>query len=154
MARHHTEHRCERVVFSRSVAGPVGAPTGTGTPARIQIDYQYEFGFFGDTRVHGYQSDKVKAERAYLAHATYGFELSELLRVDGIIDLAWATDEAAGLDNELLAGVGVAGTFVGPWQTLVNVDLGVAVEGPDDGVTAWVVFLKLLDWQWLEGWLE
>ncbi|HUO87051.1 MAG TPA: hypothetical protein VM617_06645, partial [Thermoanaerobaculia bacterium] len=36
---------------------------------------KYGFGFFGDTRVHGYQSGKVRAERAYLAHASYGFEI-------------------------------------------------------------------------------
>jgi hypothetical protein len=32
---------------------------------------------------------------------------------------------------------------VGPWQTLVNVDLGVPVAGPDDGFVAYLVFLKL-----------
>lgn len=130
----------------------------------LEIDYvdgqdldrfsKYGFGRFGDTRVHGFQSDKVRAERAYLLHASYGFELNELLRLDGIVDVASATDEAAGLDNELLVGLGVQGTFVGPWQTVVNIDLGVPVEGPDDGFTAWLVFLKLVEWDWLERWLE
>lgn len=107
---------------------------------------KYEFGFFSDVRVHGYQSDAVRAERAAALHASYGFELSELLRVDALADVAWATDEISGLDREMLAGVGIAGTFVGPWQTLVNLDLGVAVDGPDDGVSVFLVFLKLLDW--------
>lgn len=115
---------------------------------------KYGFGRFGDTRVHGFQSDKVRAQRAYLLHASYGFELNELLRLDGIVDVASATDEAAGLDDELLVGLGLQGTLVGPWQTLVNVDVGVPVEGPDDGFTAWVVFLKLVEWEWLERWLE
>jgi hypothetical protein len=104
---------------------------------------KYGFGFFGDTRVHGYQSGRVRAERAYVAHASYGFEIGQLFRLDALADVAWATDEETGLDNEVLAGVGVAGTFVGPWQTLVNVDLGVPVAGPDDGFVAYLVFLKL-----------
>ena len=75
---------------------------------------KYQFGFFGGTRVHGYQIDKVRAEEAYAAHVTYGFELGKLLRLDGVGDAAWATDETSGLDNELLAGVGVAGYLHGP----------------------------------------
>jgi hypothetical protein len=104
---------------------------------------KYGFGFFGDTRVHGYQSNRVRAESAWAVHGSYGFEVGELLRLDALGDVAWATDEESGLDGEVLAGVGVAGTFVGPWQTLVNVDLGVPVAGPDDGFVAYLVFLKL-----------
>ena len=32
---------------------------------------------------------------------------------------------------------------MGPWQTIVNLDLGVAVAGPDDGVSLFLTFLKL-----------
>ncbi|MEO7793953.1 MAG: hypothetical protein ABIV06_04210 [Thermoanaerobaculia bacterium] len=104
---------------------------------------KYQFGFFGGTRVHGYQIGKVRAEEAYAAHASYGFELGSLLRLDGVVDAAWATDKPSGLDNELLAGVGVSGTFMGPWETIVNMDIGTPVAGPDDGLVAYVVFLKL-----------
>jgi hemolysin activation/secretion protein len=104
---------------------------------------KYQFGFFGGTRVHGYQSNRVRAEEAWAAHMTYGFEVGELLRLDAVGDVAWATDEATGLDRELLGGVGLAGTFIGPWQTVVNLDVGVPVAGPDDGFVLYVVFLKL-----------
>ncbi|MEO8277591.1 MAG: hypothetical protein ABI639_15365 [Thermoanaerobaculia bacterium] len=104
---------------------------------------KYQFGFFGSARVHGYQIGKVRAEEAELAHVTYGFELGELLRIDAVADAAWATDKASGLDNELLAGVGIAGTFMGPWETLINLDIGTPVAGPDDGLVAYIVFLKL-----------
>lgn len=106
---------------------------------------KYGFGFFGDTRVHGYRSGRVRAERAVVTHASYGFEIGQLLRLDAQADVAWASDEASGLEEELLAGVGLAGTFVGPWQTVVNLDVGTPVAGPDDGVVAYVVFLKLFD---------
>ena len=106
---------------------------------------KYQFGFFGANRVHGYQIGKVRAEKGYAAHLTYGFELGQLLRLDAVGDAAWATDRAAGLDNELLAGVGVQGTFMGPWETLVSVDVGTPVKGPDTGVVAYLVFLKMFD---------
>ena len=104
---------------------------------------KYQFGFFGGNRVHGYQIGKVRAEEAYAAHVTYGFEVGKLIRFDAVGDAAWATDETSGLDNELLAGLGVQGTFMGPWETIIQVDLGAPVSGPDDGFVAYLVFLKL-----------
>lgn len=101
------------------------------------------FGFFGGTRVHGYTSSRVRAEEAVAAHLSYGFGVGEGLRLDAVADFAWATDAASGLDNEMLAGLGIAGTFLGPWQTIVNIDLGVPVAGPDDGFVVYLVFLKL-----------
>jgi hypothetical protein len=104
---------------------------------------KYEFGYFSDVRVHGYTSDKVRAERAIATHLLYGFDLGEALRLSLIGDAAWATDEATGLDNEFLAGIGIEGSFIGPWNTIVNVDLGRAVAGPDDSFSVFVAFLKL-----------
>jgi hypothetical protein len=115
---------------------------------------KYGFGFFGSTRVHGYQSNRVRAEEVYAGHLSYGFDIGEVFRIDALVDAAWATDEATGLDNELLAGVGLQGSFIGPWQTVMSIDLGVPVEGPDDGFVAYVVFLKLFEWQRLERWLD
>jgi hypothetical protein len=104
---------------------------------------KYQFGFFGASRVHGYSSSRVRAEEASLAHLSYGIGVGEVVRLDLVADGAWATDEESGLEDELLAGVGLAGSFMGPWQTVVQVDLGVPVAGPDDGFVAYLVFLKL-----------
>ncbi|MFQ5348835.1 MAG: hypothetical protein ACE5EG_00165 [Thermoanaerobaculia bacterium] len=104
---------------------------------------KYDFGFFSDVTVHGYQSGKVRAEEALAAHLTYGFDVGGVFRLDLVGDAAWATDTASGLDNELLAGVGLVGTVIGPWQTVINVDIGAAVDGPDDGFTAFLAVLKL-----------
>jgi hypothetical protein len=104
---------------------------------------KYQFGFFGAGRVHGYQSGRVRASEAWASHLSYGFGIGDTFRIDAVGDAAWATDDESGLENELLAGVGVAGTFMGPWQTVVNLDVGVPVAGPDDGFTLYVVFLKL-----------
>ncbi len=104
---------------------------------------KYQFGFFGGTRVHGYQSNSVRATTIYAGHGSYGFEIGEAFRVDAVADAALATDRENGLQNELLGGVGIAGTFIGPWQTVVNLDIGTPVAGPDHGFTLYLVFLKL-----------
>jgi hypothetical protein len=104
---------------------------------------KYEFGYFSDVRVHGYRSDRVRAEEAWATHLSYGFDIGSVFRVDAVGDVALATDELAGLEEELLAGAGIVGTFVGPWRTIVNLDVGVPVAGPDSGFSAFIAFLKL-----------
>jgi hypothetical protein len=104
---------------------------------------KYQFGFFGGTRVHGYQSNSARASEVFAGHASYGFEIGEAFRLEGIADAALATDEITGLKNELLAGLGLQGTFIGPWQTVVNLDVGTPVAGPDSGFVLYLVFLKL-----------
>ena len=106
---------------------------------------KYDFEYFGDPRVAGYQRGLVTASSGDAAHLTFGVSLAEVLRVELRGDAAWATDRATGLDDELLAGLSLNGTVVGPWQTIVNFDLGVPVSGPADGVTVFVAFLKLFD---------
>ena len=104
---------------------------------------KYELGFFSDVRVRGYESNRIRAERAFSSTMSYGLEMGELFRLQGLADAAWVTDEASGLENEFASGVGIAGTVIGPWQTIVRMDLGKAVAGPDDSFTVFVTFLKL-----------
>ena len=85
----------------------------------------------------------IRAEEAYAAHAFFGFNMGELFQLKLLGDAAWVTDEATGLDQELLGGVGISGTVVGPWRTIINLEIGKAVAGPDDGFTAFIAFLKL-----------
>ena len=106
---------------------------------------KYQFGYFSDTRIRGYQSDKIRAETAYAAHLSYGVDLGEVFRIELLADGALATDQATGLDNEFLGGVGIAGTFIGPWDTIINLDLGKAVAGPDDGYSVFLSILKLFN---------
>jgi hypothetical protein len=122
----------------------------------VELDYlggedldrfsKYEFGFFGSTRVKGVSGSAVRAEEAWLAHVEYGFEVGQLFRLNASLDGALVTDEASGFDQEPLVGIGLGGTVMGPWETIVNFDVGTPLEGPDDGVVLYVVFLKLFDW--------
>jgi len=104
---------------------------------------KYGFGPFSDIRVRGYRSGLVRAEQAWATHLSYGFNLGEIFQLNLLADAAWASDIATGLDNELLVGLGIAGTFIAPWSTLINIDIGKAVAGPDDGFTAFIAILKL-----------
>ena len=104
---------------------------------------KYEFGYFSGVRVHGYRSDRVRAEEVWATHLSYGFDIGSIFRIDLVGDAVLASDELSGLEEELLAGVGVVGTFVGPWRTIVNLDVGVPVAGPDSGFSAFIAFLKL-----------
>lgn len=109
------------------------------------LDRFSKFGFdtFGDSQVAGYQKGLVTAESADVIHLSFGFNLAELVKLEIRGDAAWATDEATGLDQDLLAGISLNGTLVGPWQTVVNFDIGVPVEGPADDFTLSLVVLKL-----------
>lgn len=104
---------------------------------------KFQFGPFSDVVVRGYRSELIRAEEAWVTHLNYGFNLGEIFQLKVLGDAAWATDEATRLDREFLAGIGVSGTFVGPWRTIVNLEVGKAVAGPDDGFTALIAFLKL-----------
>ncbi len=106
---------------------------------------KYDFSTFADTEVAGYQRGLITATEASGAHLGYGFNLAEAMRIELRGDAMWASDEATGLDRELLAGVSFNGTVIGPWQTIVNFDIGVPVSGPGDGFTATIAFLKLFN---------
>ena len=106
---------------------------------------KYQFGFFSDIRVHGYRQDKIRATDALAAHLSYGFDIGEVFRLDLVGDVASVNDDATGLVDQMLAGVGLVGTVLGPWQTIINIDVGVPVAGPEDGVSAFVAVLRLFN---------
>ena len=104
----------------------------------------YDFGLFGDPSVAGYPSGLVRAGQAYGGHLSGGINYLELLRMTAKVDALWATNPATGLDQELLAGIGVGGTVTLPWQLIMNFDLGYALTGPGKGDFAVrIFFLKL-----------
>ena len=105
---------------------------------------KYELGFFGSQRVHGVQSGSVRAERAVIGHLSYGFVLSEQFRLEAFYDHAVLDDTTAGLRRASFQGLGIAGQTVGPYGTLLRLDLGKTIgRNSQDGFVASVVFLKL-----------
>ena len=111
---------------------------------RLDRFSKYELGFFGAQRVHGVESGSVRAERAILGHLSYGFVFSEQFRMEAFYDHALVDDTSAGLRREPFQGIGIAGQTVGPYGTLLRLDIGKTIgRNAQDGFVANVVFLKL-----------
>ncbi len=110
---------------------------------------RYDFGIFGDSSVGGYQSGLVRADRADGIHLETGVNIANALRFEIEADAVWATNEETGLDNELLAGIGIGGSLALPWDMLTNFEIGYALDGPGEGdIAARIVFLKLFPEKW------
>ena len=110
---------------------------------------RYDFGIFGDSSVAGYQGGLVRADQADAIHIETGVNVGGVIRVEIEADAVWATSEDTGLDNELLAGIGLEGTLALPWNLLTNFEIGYALDGPGEGnVAARIVFLKLFPDKW------
>ena len=111
---------------------------------RLDRFSKYELGFFGAQRVHGIKSGSVRAERAVIGHLSYGFVFSEQFRIEAFYDHAVLDDESAGFRREPFQGLGIAGQTVGPYGTLLRLDIGKTIgRNAQDGFVANVVFLKL-----------
>jgi hypothetical protein len=120
----------------------------------VELDYldgrnldrfsKYELGYFGAQRVRGIQSGSVRAERALLGHLSYGFVITEQFRIEAFYDHALIDDASAGYRREPFQGIGIAGQTIGPWGTLLRLDIGKSVgRNAQDEVVANIVFLKL-----------
>lgn len=120
----------------------------------LEVDYldgqrldrfsKYELGFFGTQRIHGIRSGSVRAERAVLGHLSYGFVFSDQFRIEAFYDHGLIDDAAAGYRGEPFQGLGIAGQTVGPYGTLLRLDIGKTIgRNAQDGFVANVVFLKL-----------
>jgi hypothetical protein len=111
---------------------------------RLDRFSKYELGFFGSQRVHGIQSGSVHAERAVIGHLSYGFVFSQQFRLEAFYDHALIDDASAGYEREPFQGVGIAGQTIGPYGTLLRLDIGKTIgRNAQDGFVANVVFLKL-----------
>jgi hypothetical protein len=111
---------------------------------RLDRFSKYEFGFFGAQRIHGVQSGSVQAESAVLAHLSYGFVFSDQFRLESFYDQGFLNDSVSGYHHEPFQGVGIAGQTVGPYGTLLRLDIGKTVgRNQQSGFVANVVFLKL-----------
>jgi hypothetical protein len=111
---------------------------------RLDRFSKYELGFFGAQRVHGVESGSIRAEKMILGHLSYGFVFSEQFRIEAFYDHAVLDDTTAGWRGESMQGVGIAGQTIGPWGTLLRMDIGKTIgKNAQDGFVANVVFLKL-----------
>jgi hypothetical protein len=111
---------------------------------RLDRFSKYELGFFGSQRVHGVRSGSVHADQALIGHLSYGFVFSDQFRMEAFYDHALIDDPSANLKRAPFQGIGIAGQTVGPYGTLLRLDIGKTIgRNAQDGFVANVVFLKL-----------
>jgi hypothetical protein len=122
----------------------IGAEIDYMDGSRFDRFSQYGFGFFGAQRIHGIKSGSLLADRAILAHLSYGLVFSEQFRVEAFYDHGLIDNKLAGYNHEPFQGIGIAGQTVGPYGTLLRLDLGKTIgRNAQKGFVADVVFLKL-----------
>jgi hypothetical protein len=111
---------------------------------RLDRFSQYQLGFFGGRQIHGVRSGSVRGDRMILAHLSYGLVFSDQFRLEALYDHGLIDNRFEGLHHQPYQGVGIAGQTVGPWGTLLRLDLGKTVgKNSQSGFVANVVFLKL-----------
>ena len=91
---------------------------------------KYTFGFFGGTSLRGFRSGALRAEEAVTSKFAYGYVFGDAFRLEAIYEDARVKDPAAGLDWAYFSGAGISGELPGPWATLVRLDAGTPVVGP------------------------
>jgi hypothetical protein len=106
---------------------------------------KYEFGAFSGAPIHGFKSGSVKTETAFVGSVSYGLNIQDIIRFEGIFDQAVVTDRRSGFDNTYFAGAGLLGSLNGPWQnSLLRFEVGVPVVSHGvKGVVVNVILLKL-----------
>jgi len=113
---------------------------------------RFGFGFF-ENRVAGFGTSGIKGDEAARLSLEYELGVSGLFGLDISLDGARAWRDAPDVngiiaDDEVdLAGVGIAVNFIGPWRTLLRVDVGYGVysslKDEEGEISGQIVFLKL-----------
>jgi hypothetical protein len=114
---------------------------------------RFGFGFF-ENSVSGFGSSGIEADEAVRMRVAYDVGVKGLFQLTTRFDAArtWRDElNAEGLlvtdDPVDLYGVGVAANFIGPWKTLLRLNVGYGLhadlEGEDGDFTGQIVFLKL-----------
>jgi len=97
------------------------------TGSRLDRFAEYQFSFFGN-RVRGFSGSGVRYDRGGIARAQYAFNLADVVRFEASLDHAYVRDGLTSEDFHRFTGFGISGNTMGPWDTLLQFDIGVAVQ--------------------------
>ncbi len=97
------------------------------TGSRLDRFSESQFSFFG-TRVHGLSGSGVRFDRGGVARVQYSFNVADVIRFDAALDHAYVRDSLTSDRFDRFTGFGVSGNLMGPWQTILQFDVGVAVQ--------------------------
>jgi hypothetical protein len=101
------------------------------TGSRLDRFSQFHFSFFGN-RVRGFSGSGVRYDRGGIARAQYAFNIGSVIRFDASLDVAYVRDGLLEDDYRTFTGFGVSGNLMGPWDTVLQFDIGVALQSDFD----------------------
>ncbi|MEP6994944.1 MAG: hypothetical protein ABI968_10520 [Acidobacteriota bacterium] len=112
---------------------------------RLDRFSQWDFGPFGSSKLAGFPSGSVRADRAVLANLSYGLNIENIVRFEVSYDQALITQTLSGYDHTYFSGAGLETSFNGPWDnTRIRAEVGYPVVAHGvKGLTLNLNFLKL-----------
>ena len=100
----------------------------------------FQFSFFG-TRVRGLSGAGVRFDEGTIARAAYAFNVFDVLRFGASLDHGRVRNSMLSGEYERFTGFGLSGTIMGPWETLLQFDIGVAVQSDIEDLEGETEFL-------------
>jgi len=94
---------------------------------------EYQFSFFGN-RLRGFSGSGVRYDRGAIARAQYAFNIADVVRFEASLDHAYVRDSLTSDDFNRFTGFGVSGNTMGPWETVLQFDIGVALASDFEGL--------------------
>jgi hypothetical protein len=104
------------------------------TGSRLDRFSEFQFSFFGN-RVRGFSGSGVRYDRGGIVRAQYAFNLADVIRFEASLDRAYVRDGLTSDDFHRFTGFGISGNTMGPWDTVLQFDIGVAVQSDFDRLT-------------------
>jgi len=83
----------------------------------------------------------VRYDRGGIARAQYAFNIGNVVRFDASIDHAYVRDSLTSGEYDRFTGFGVSGNLMGPWDSVIQFDVGVAVQSDVPGLSGGTEFL-------------
>jgi len=107
---------------------------------------RFGFGFFENT-VAGYGTSGVDGDEAVRLRLGYDIGVKNLFQINTTLDGARAWRDTSASEPVDIFGFGTAVNFIGPWKTLVRINLGYGfhstLEGEEGDVSGQILFLRL-----------
>lgn len=103
------------------------------TGSRLDRFSEFQFSFFGN-RVRGFSGSGVRYDSGGIARAQYAFNIANVVRFDASLDHAYVRDGLVSDEYHSFTGFGVSGNTRGPWETILQFDIGVALQSDFEGL--------------------
>ncbi|MBI4241875.1 MAG: hypothetical protein HY613_09175 [Candidatus Rokubacteria bacterium] len=95
--------------------------------SRLDRFSEFQFSFFGN-RVRGFSGSGIRYDRGGIARAQYAFNIANVVRFDASLDHAYVRDSLTSDSYQKFTGFGISGNMMGPWETVLQFDVGVAIQ--------------------------